>query len=72
MRMMTSNEVWVAPLAGAWIEILYNSRLIVFPPVAPLAGAWIEILHPYRRRVCSRVAPLAGAWIEMFATAAQH
>ena len=34
----------VAPLAGAWIEmirIIKNSSRI---PVAPLAGAWIEII----------------------------
>ena len=36
----------VAPLAGAWIEIiLFPSISIDITEVAPLAGAWIEILH---------------------------
>ena len=34
----------VAPLAGAWIEILIAPTTLVFSVVAPLAGAWIEIL----------------------------
>ena len=33
----------VAPLAGAWIEIKYTSRIDFLMSVAPLAGAWIEI-----------------------------
>ena len=35
----------VAPLAGAWIEILHTPRYAKGRLVAPLAGAWIEILH---------------------------
>ena len=35
---------YVAPLAGAWIEICAMARLIRLQHVAPLAGAWIEIL----------------------------
>ena len=44
--MYTGNEVsemLVAPLAGAWIEMLllrFHARRCL---VAPLAGAWIEI-----------------------------
>ena len=34
----------VAPLAGAWIEILAGRRRLHQSPVAPLAGAWIEIM----------------------------
>ena len=37
------NVSIVAPLVGAWIEIIYdksNNRIIF---VAPLVGAWIEI-----------------------------
>ena len=55
----------VAPLAGAWIEILL---LLIFLPklvVAPLAGAWIEISYPVQVPVVRMVAPLAGAWIEI-------
>ena len=33
----------VAPLVGAWIEILFPSRKINLKPVAPLVGAWIEM-----------------------------
>ena len=39
----------VAPLAGAWIEIAIADPLTNMRSVAPLAGAWIEIgslVHP--------------------------
>ena len=39
------REQQVAPLAGAWIEIILYSQTTVLKSVAPLAGAWIEI-HP--------------------------
>ena len=55
----------VAPLAGAWIEIINLS----FKPngyiVAPLAGAWIEISVFGQDGTAAEVAPLAGAWIEI-------
>ena len=35
----------VAPLAGAWIEMLKESLMFTLVTVAPLAGAWIEIWH---------------------------
>ena len=34
---------FVAPLAGAWIEICVSSCITFLNSVAPLAGAWIEI-----------------------------
>ena len=34
---------FVAPLVGAWIEILDKWHIITFCKVAPLVGAWIEI-----------------------------
>ena len=34
----------VAPLAGAWIEIVVSSIMGRVRSVAPLAGAWIEIV----------------------------
>ena len=37
------NLFCVAPLAGAWIEILILVRKSIIEVVAPLAGAWIEI-----------------------------
>ena len=33
----------VAPLAGAWIEILMTDGTIETESVAPIAGAWIEM-----------------------------
>ena len=35
----------VAPLVGAWIEIIADSSFIFWIIVAPLVGAWIEILY---------------------------
>ena len=35
--------IFVAPLVGAWIEILILVVLAVACNVAPLVGAWIEI-----------------------------
>ena len=37
------KEESVAPLVGAWIEMLKMMVLRVFMVVAPLVGAWIEI-----------------------------
>ena len=34
---------FVAPLAGAWIEIVDFPMAVYHEEVAPLAGAWIEI-----------------------------
>ena len=33
----------VAPLVGAWIEILWSICPLGWQNVAPLVGAWIEI-----------------------------
>ena len=57
--------ITVAPLAGAWIEILVVLLHKQFQAVAPLAGAWIEIITVINLNTRRRVAPLAGAWIEM-------
>ena len=35
---------FVAPLVGAWIEIIMRYKLIHKSCVAPLVGAWIEII----------------------------
>ena len=40
-------RVWVAPRAGAWIEIDCCQTISAGPAVAPRAGAWIEIDTPY-------------------------
>ena len=55
----------VAPLAGAWIEIIRGLDYWAMCDVAPLAGAWIEIVKLVKRNVTCKVAPLAGAWIEI-------
>ena len=55
----------VAPLAGAWIEMLLCNRPGHTRWVAPLAGAWIEIRPPFVVLSFVVVAPLAGAWIEI-------
>ena len=56
----------VAPLAGAWIEIVCVTKQTYCAPVAPLAGAWIEITLLYLTLSLHCVAPLAGAWIEIY------
>ena len=38
-----SEYIIVAPLAGAWIEILEEIMEDMENSVAPLAGAWIEM-----------------------------
>ena len=49
--------LWVAPFAGAWIEILlqmFKSRKKI---VAPFAGAWIEITDTSVAKVSKRSLP---------------
>ena len=46
----------VAPLAGAWIEILYNSLIFILFTVAPLAGAWIEISASFTDSVLAKMS----------------
>ena len=59
-------EGFVAPLAGAWIEIPMRQNGGQLGRVAPLAGAWIEMYRRFRKAAVRAVAPLAGAWIEIF------
>ena len=56
---------FVAPFAGAWIEIGTTAPMRRYGIVAPFAGAWIEIYRRGRGRSDRRVAPFAGAWIEI-------
>ena len=37
-------KIAVAPLVGAWIEILFSDVSRMIFDVAPLVGAWIEIV----------------------------
>ena len=55
----------VAPLVGAWIEILHSEYLFKLALVAPLVGAWIEIMTYWEEVYDLLVAPLVGAWIEI-------
>ena len=43
--MICFNAILVAPLAGAWIEIVVSKSARSPILVAPLAGAWIEIKY---------------------------
>ena len=43
--MAHGKSCYVAPFAGAWIEISVCPSLFVKYLVAPFAGAWIEILE---------------------------
>ena len=56
----------VAPLVGAWIEMLEVYQKYSVVCVAPLVGAWIEILSIIFPYAVFFVAPLVGAWIEMY------
>ena len=55
----------VAPLMGAWIEILMKSSNSGVNKVAPLMGAWIEMPLSLVSDLAGAVAPLMGAWIEI-------
>ena len=44
------GRVAVAPLAGAWIEIMYPGDDSYGCVVAPLAGAWIEMIVNVRKK----------------------
>ena len=57
---------FVAPHAGAWIEMISSSRFTLKKStVAPHAGAWIEIYIGTHLAISINVAPHAGAWIEI-------
>ena len=61
---------FVAPLAGAWVEISSETAKAEIGLVAPLAGAWVEICRYNKDGICqNEVAPLAGAWVEILKTA---
>ena len=38
-----TDNFYVTPLAGVWIEIFQGAPADVTPLVTPLAGVWIEI-----------------------------
>ena len=55
----------VAPLVGAWIEMIRAIYILLVIYVAPLVGAWIEISFLEMSAIRIVVAPLVGAWIEI-------
>ena len=55
----------VAPIVGAWIEILKDFYEFYRPLVAPIVGAWIEIKSMELKPTTMMVAPIVGAWIEI-------
>ena len=59
------KSLHVAPLVGAWIEIVWMWLQYWMRMVAPLVGAWIEIFRKVIERDALIVAPLVGAWIEI-------
>ena len=58
----------VAPLVGAWIEMVKATSAPAATVVAPLVGAWIEISGNCYLLTADNVAPLVGAWIEILKT----
>ena len=46
------SRAGVAPLAGAWVEIIRYIHESVPNSVAPLAGAWVEILYSGLSMIC--------------------
>ena len=65
MQKMDFVLEYVAPFAGAWIEIAEPGRWKTAKAVAPFAGAWIEMTESTRLPKQPTVAPFAGAWIEI-------
>ena len=59
------SRLKVAPLVGAWIEILFENCVKPICIVAPLVGAWIEMILQTIVLSDTLVAPLVGAWIEI-------
>ena len=66
LRSAQGSLAGVAPLAGAWVEIVSYRRTSERKGVAPLAGAWVEIYCNYTTKGVLYVAPLAGAWVEIY------
>ena len=45
LNLVSPDTVFVAPYAGAWIEISLNPFVFAKILVAPYAGAWIEMAY---------------------------
>ena len=55
----------VAPLAGAWIEIIYNAFFMSRVASLPSRERGLKFYFPGNNTTRYYVAPLAGAWIEI-------
>ena len=55
----------VAPLAGAWIEILYPSVMHSKSGSLPSRERGLKYAQSHNPQHRQAVAPLAGAWIEI-------
>ena len=65
LSIIRQRMIFVAPYAGAWIEMQRTAYLNCSRNVAPYAGAWIEIPILRYEQFALTVAPYAGAWIEI-------
>ena len=64
-----SKNIHVAPLAGAWIEIPDQRRMILYHQSLPSRERGLKFNVTNRHINRKLVAPLAGAWIEIDETA---
>ena len=56
----------VAPLAGAWIEIINSRNESILPESLPSRERGLKYMEAAHMDLQRFVAPLAGAWIEIF------
>ena len=65
MRSATAPYDWVAPLAGAWIEISKDFKSAGHYASLPSRERGLKYILFNAREPVFAVAPLAGAWIEI-------
>ena len=58
-------ENFVAPLVGAWVEILYRFLLHILPLSLPSWERGLKLVLGKCMNRVSAVAPLVGAWVEI-------
>ena len=56
---------WVAPLVGAWIEIVIDQQTWITCWSLPLWERGLKYVGITKSHDCPVVAPLVGAWIEI-------
>ena len=64
--MESSRAILVAPLAGAWIEIVTDLRNDTEAQSLPLRERGLKLDELGGCKIRNSVAPLAGAWIEIY------